>query len=148
MSLGHRNIFKKINVLLSPLLSLVSMKMYLVLLCVYLFLAKKYLEYLNAEVRFELDFKLIVNVQMVFFNCSFLCFYIQPTHCYFGLKLIHCVVHLRSLSQNSSVLPEEEDEKSCSESEADRHKPTVDQQEVCLCVCVCVCVCVLVLVCL
>ncbi|XP_061667338.1 E3 ubiquitin ligase RNF157 isoform X3 [Syngnathoides biaculeatus] len=29
----------------------------------------------------------------------------------------------KSLSQNSSVLPEEEDEKSCSESEARRHKP-------------------------
>nr|XP_020444466.1 RING finger protein 157 isoform X2 [Monopterus albus] len=35
----------------------------------------------------------------------------------------------KSLSQNSSVLPEEEDEKSCSESEACRHKLTVDQQE-------------------
>ncbi|XP_031171406.1 E3 ubiquitin ligase RNF157 isoform X2 [Sander lucioperca] len=34
----------------------------------------------------------------------------------------------KSLSQNSSVLPEEEDEKSCSESEACRHKLTVDQQ--------------------
>uniref|UniRef100_A0A8C4P0J9 E3 ubiquitin-protein ligase n=1 Tax=Dicentrarchus labrax TaxID=13489 RepID=A0A8C4P0J9_DICLA len=37
----------------------------------------------------------------------------------------------KSLSQNSSVLPEEEDEKSCSESEACRHKLAVDQQEVC-----------------
>uniref|UniRef100_A0A3Q3DHR2 E3 ubiquitin-protein ligase n=1 Tax=Hippocampus comes TaxID=109280 RepID=A0A3Q3DHR2_HIPCM len=36
-----------------------------------------------------------------------------------------------SLSQNSSVLPEEEDEKSCSESEARRHKRTVDPQEQC-----------------
>lgn len=46
----------------------------------------------------------------------------------------------RSLSQNSSVLPEEEDEKSCSESEACRHKLVVDQQEVCVCqVCVKVC---------
>uniref|UniRef100_A0A671XBP8 E3 ubiquitin-protein ligase n=1 Tax=Sparus aurata TaxID=8175 RepID=A0A671XBP8_SPAAU len=44
----------------------------------------------------------------------------------------------KSLSQNSSVLPEEEDEKSCSESEACRHKLAVDQQEVCVCVCVCV----------
>uniref|UniRef100_A0A7N8XDL6 E3 ubiquitin-protein ligase n=1 Tax=Mastacembelus armatus TaxID=205130 RepID=A0A7N8XDL6_9TELE len=35
----------------------------------------------------------------------------------------------KSLSQNSSVLPEEEDEKSCSESDACRHKLTVDQQE-------------------
>ncbi|XP_040924592.1 E3 ubiquitin ligase RNF157 isoform X2 [Betta splendens] len=35
----------------------------------------------------------------------------------------------KSLSQNSSVLPEEEDEKSCSELEACRHKHTVDQQE-------------------
>ncbi|XP_019725832.1 RING finger protein 157 isoform X1 [Hippocampus comes] len=35
----------------------------------------------------------------------------------------------KSLSQNSSVLPEEEDEKSCSESEARRHKRTVDPQE-------------------
>ncbi|XP_033466932.2 E3 ubiquitin ligase RNF157 isoform X2 [Epinephelus lanceolatus] len=35
----------------------------------------------------------------------------------------------KSLSQNSSVLPEEEDEKSCSESEACRHKLVVDQQE-------------------
>ncbi|XP_049420019.1 E3 ubiquitin ligase RNF157 isoform X2 [Epinephelus fuscoguttatus] len=35
----------------------------------------------------------------------------------------------KSLSQNSSVLPEEEDEKSCSESEACRHKLAVDQQE-------------------
>lgn len=33
----------------------------------------------------------------------------------------------RSLSQNSSVLPEEEDEKSCSDSEACRHKLVVDQ---------------------
>ncbi|XP_075889704.1 E3 ubiquitin ligase RNF157 isoform X3 [Nelusetta ayraudi] len=33
----------------------------------------------------------------------------------------------KSLSQNSSVLPEEEDEKSCSDSEACRHKPVVDQ---------------------
>uniref|UniRef100_A0A8C3AV67 E3 ubiquitin-protein ligase n=1 Tax=Cyclopterus lumpus TaxID=8103 RepID=A0A8C3AV67_CYCLU len=32
----------------------------------------------------------------------------------------------KSLSQNSSVLPEEEDEKSCSESEACRHKLAVD----------------------
>uniref|UniRef100_A0A4W6DYF6 E3 ubiquitin-protein ligase n=1 Tax=Lates calcarifer TaxID=8187 RepID=A0A4W6DYF6_LATCA len=47
----------------------------------------------------------------------------------------------KSLSQNSSVLPEEEDEKSCSESEACRHKISVDQQEVFVCVCVCVCVC-------
>uniref|UniRef100_A0A7N6A916 E3 ubiquitin-protein ligase n=1 Tax=Anabas testudineus TaxID=64144 RepID=A0A7N6A916_ANATE len=37
----------------------------------------------------------------------------------------------KSLSQNSSVLPEEEDEKSCSESDPCRHKHTVDQQEVC-----------------
>uniref|UniRef100_A0A3Q3A800 E3 ubiquitin-protein ligase n=1 Tax=Kryptolebias marmoratus TaxID=37003 RepID=A0A3Q3A800_KRYMA len=43
----------------------------------------------------------------------------------------------KSLSQNSSVLPEEEDEKSCSESDACRHKLVVDQQEVCVCVCVC-----------
>lgn len=35
----------------------------------------------------------------------------------------------KSLSQNSSVLPEEEDEKSCSESEACRRKLAVDQQE-------------------
>ncbi|KAM4525646.1 E3 ubiquitin ligase RNF157 isoform 3-T3 [Odontesthes bonariensis] len=35
----------------------------------------------------------------------------------------------KSLSQNSSVLPEEEDEKSCSESDASRHKLVVDQQE-------------------
>ncbi|XP_051925620.1 E3 ubiquitin ligase RNF157 isoform X3 [Hippocampus zosterae] len=35
----------------------------------------------------------------------------------------------KSLSQNSSVLPEEEDEKSCSESEARRHKRTADPQE-------------------
>ncbi|XP_061913184.1 E3 ubiquitin ligase RNF157 isoform X2 [Entelurus aequoreus] len=35
----------------------------------------------------------------------------------------------KSLSQNSSVLPEEEDEKSCSELEACRHKLAVDQQE-------------------
>ncbi|XP_033963939.1 E3 ubiquitin ligase RNF157 isoform X2 [Pseudochaenichthys georgianus] len=35
----------------------------------------------------------------------------------------------KSLSQNSSVLPEEEDEKSCSVSEACRHKLAVDQQE-------------------
>ncbi|KAM6898123.1 E3 ubiquitin ligase Rnf157 isoform 1-T1 [Lycodopsis pacificus] len=35
----------------------------------------------------------------------------------------------KSLSQNSSVLPEEEDEKSCSESEACHHKLAVDQQE-------------------
>ncbi|TMS22075.1 hypothetical protein E3U43_012340 [Larimichthys crocea] len=35
----------------------------------------------------------------------------------------------KSLSQNSSVLPEEEDEKSCSESDACRHKLAVDQQE-------------------
>ncbi|KAL6094386.1 rnf157 [Pungitius sinensis] len=35
----------------------------------------------------------------------------------------------KSLSQNSSVLPEEEDEKSCSESEACCHKLAVDQQE-------------------
>ncbi|PWA21576.1 hypothetical protein CCH79_00003135, partial [Gambusia affinis] len=35
----------------------------------------------------------------------------------------------KSLSQNSSVLPEEEDEKSCSESDACRPKLTVDQQE-------------------
>uniref|UniRef100_A0A7N6FED8 E3 ubiquitin-protein ligase n=1 Tax=Anabas testudineus TaxID=64144 RepID=A0A7N6FED8_ANATE len=35
----------------------------------------------------------------------------------------------KSLSQNSSVLPEEEDEKSCSESDPCRHKHTVDQQE-------------------
>ncbi|XP_034069349.1 E3 ubiquitin ligase RNF157 isoform X1 [Gymnodraco acuticeps] len=35
----------------------------------------------------------------------------------------------KSLSQNSSVLPEEEDEKSCSESEACRHKLAIDQQE-------------------
>nr|XP_046232661.1 E3 ubiquitin ligase RNF157 isoform X2 [Scatophagus argus] len=35
----------------------------------------------------------------------------------------------KSLSQNSSVLPEEEDEKSCSESEACRHKLAVDPQE-------------------
>ncbi|XP_047194391.1 E3 ubiquitin ligase RNF157 [Hippoglossus stenolepis] len=35
----------------------------------------------------------------------------------------------KSLSQNSSVLPEEEDEKSCSESEACRHKLAVNQQE-------------------
>ncbi|XP_063749152.1 E3 ubiquitin ligase RNF157 isoform X2 [Eleginops maclovinus] len=35
----------------------------------------------------------------------------------------------KSLSQNSSVLPEEEDEKSCSESEACRHKLAVGQQE-------------------
>ena len=54
----------------------------------------------------------------------------------------------RSLSQNSSVLPEEEDEKSCSESEvqarASRRKLAVEQQEVCVCVCsMCVCtVCV------
>ncbi|XP_034715306.1 E3 ubiquitin ligase RNF157 isoform X4 [Etheostoma cragini] len=34
----------------------------------------------------------------------------------------------KSLSQNSSVLPEEEDEKSCSESEACRHKLAVDQE--------------------
>uniref|UniRef100_A0A8C9XAZ6 E3 ubiquitin-protein ligase n=1 Tax=Sander lucioperca TaxID=283035 RepID=A0A8C9XAZ6_SANLU len=34
----------------------------------------------------------------------------------------------KSLSQNSSVLPEEEDEKSCSESEACRHKLTVDHR--------------------
>ncbi|XP_078135110.1 E3 ubiquitin ligase RNF157 isoform X3 [Sander vitreus] len=34
----------------------------------------------------------------------------------------------KSLSQNSSVLPEEEDEKSCSESEACRHKLAMDQQ--------------------
>ena len=51
----------------------------------------------------------------------------------------------RSLSQNSSVLPEEEDEKSCSESEvqarASRRKLAVEQQEVCVrAVCVCVCV--------
>uniref|UniRef100_A0AAQ5Z0C0 E3 ubiquitin-protein ligase n=1 Tax=Amphiprion ocellaris TaxID=80972 RepID=A0AAQ5Z0C0_AMPOC len=36
----------------------------------------------------------------------------------------------KSLSQNSSVLPEEEDDKSCSESEACHHKLVVDQQEV------------------
>ncbi|KAM4715616.1 E3 ubiquitin ligase RNF157 isoform 1-T1 [Anableps anableps] len=35
----------------------------------------------------------------------------------------------KSLSQNSSVLPEEEDEKSCSESDACRPKLAVDQQE-------------------
>uniref|UniRef100_A0AAQ5XDG7 E3 ubiquitin-protein ligase n=1 Tax=Amphiprion ocellaris TaxID=80972 RepID=A0AAQ5XDG7_AMPOC len=35
----------------------------------------------------------------------------------------------KSLSQNSSVLPEEEDDKSCSESEACHHKLVVDQQE-------------------
>ncbi|XP_033974696.1 E3 ubiquitin ligase RNF157 isoform X4 [Trematomus bernacchii] len=35
----------------------------------------------------------------------------------------------KSLSQNSSVLPEEDDERSCSESEACRHKLAVDQQE-------------------
>ncbi|KAM6897051.1 E3 ubiquitin ligase RNF157 isoform 4-T4 [Xenentodon cancila] len=35
----------------------------------------------------------------------------------------------KSLSQNSSVLPEEEDEKSCSESDACRPKLVVDQQE-------------------
>ncbi|KAM9773382.1 E3 ubiquitin ligase RNF157 isoform X4 [Syngnathus typhle] len=35
----------------------------------------------------------------------------------------------KSLSQNSSVLPEEEDEKSCSELEARRHKLAVDPQE-------------------
>nr|XP_040032571.1 E3 ubiquitin ligase Rnf157 isoform X2 [Gasterosteus aculeatus aculeatus] len=35
----------------------------------------------------------------------------------------------KSLSQNSSVLPEEEDEKSCSESEACCHKLAVEQQE-------------------
>uniref|UniRef100_A0A8D3BT15 E3 ubiquitin-protein ligase n=1 Tax=Scophthalmus maximus TaxID=52904 RepID=A0A8D3BT15_SCOMX len=34
------------------------------------------------------------------------------------------------------------DEKSCSESEACRHKLAVDQQEVCVCVCVSVCLCV------
>lgn len=44
---------------------------------------------------------------------------------------VDCVFHFRSLSQNSSVLPEEEDEKSCSESDASRLKHTVDQQEVC-----------------
>lgn len=49
------------------------------------------------------------------------------------VKLVHCVVYFRSLSQNSSVLPEEEDEKSCSESEACRHKLAADQQEVCVC---------------
>ncbi|XP_049614153.1 E3 ubiquitin ligase RNF157 isoform X7 [Syngnathus scovelli] len=35
----------------------------------------------------------------------------------------------KSLSQNSSVLPEEEDEKSCSELEGRRHKLAVDPQE-------------------
>uniref|UniRef100_A0A3P8U8N4 E3 ubiquitin-protein ligase n=1 Tax=Amphiprion percula TaxID=161767 RepID=A0A3P8U8N4_AMPPE len=35
----------------------------------------------------------------------------------------------KSLSQNSSVLPEEEDDKSCSESEACHNKLVVDQQE-------------------
>ncbi|XP_057682452.1 E3 ubiquitin ligase RNF157 isoform X3 [Corythoichthys intestinalis] len=35
----------------------------------------------------------------------------------------------KSLSQNSSVLPEEEDEKSCSELEARRHKLAVEPQE-------------------
>ncbi|TWW82264.1 E3 ubiquitin ligase [Takifugu flavidus] len=35
----------------------------------------------------------------------------------------------KSLSQNSSVLPEEEDEKSCSESEAFQQKLSVDKQE-------------------
>lgn len=46
-----------------------------------------------------------------------------------GLKLKKSVS--KSLSQNSSVLPEEEDEKSCSESEAQacRRKLAVDQQE-------------------
>uniref|UniRef100_A0A674NJK2 E3 ubiquitin-protein ligase n=1 Tax=Takifugu rubripes TaxID=31033 RepID=A0A674NJK2_TAKRU len=74
---------------------------------------------------------------------------------------------------NSSVLPEEEDEKSCSESEAFQQKLSVDKQEVrvcdrflfkshrqfflkdtgvymcvraCVCVCVCACVCVCVCV--
>ncbi|XP_077407701.1 E3 ubiquitin ligase RNF157 isoform X2 [Vanacampus margaritifer] len=44
-----------------------------------------------------------------------------------GLKLKKSAS--KSLSQNSSVLPEEEDEKSCSELEARRHKLAVDPQE-------------------
>ncbi|KAM4526729.1 E3 ubiquitin ligase RNF157 isoform 2-T2 [Fundulus diaphanus] len=44
-----------------------------------------------------------------------------------GLKLKKS--NSKSLSQNSSVLPEEEDEKSCSESDACRPKLVVDQQE-------------------
>uniref|UniRef100_A0A3Q2PC55 E3 ubiquitin-protein ligase n=1 Tax=Fundulus heteroclitus TaxID=8078 RepID=A0A3Q2PC55_FUNHE len=44
-----------------------------------------------------------------------------------GLKLKKS--NSKSLSQNSSVLPEEEDEKSCSESDACRPKLAVDQQE-------------------
>ncbi|XP_077357799.1 E3 ubiquitin ligase RNF157-like isoform X1 [Festucalex cinctus] len=44
-----------------------------------------------------------------------------------GLKLKKSAS--KSLSQNSSVLPEEDDEKSCSELEARRHKLAVDPQE-------------------
>ena len=58
------------------------------------------------------------------------------------------IIYFRSLSQNSSVLPEEEDEKSCSESEACRHKLAVDQQEVCVCVCETETICCVVSCCL
>ncbi|XP_004084310.1 E3 ubiquitin ligase RNF157 isoform X1 [Oryzias latipes] len=44
-----------------------------------------------------------------------------------GLKLKKSAS--KSISQNSSVLPEEEDEKCCSESDVCRHKLPVDQQE-------------------
>uniref|UniRef100_A0A3B3D758 E3 ubiquitin-protein ligase n=1 Tax=Oryzias melastigma TaxID=30732 RepID=A0A3B3D758_ORYME len=44
-----------------------------------------------------------------------------------GLKLKKSAS--KSISQNSSVLPEEEDEKCCSESDACRHKVAADQQE-------------------
>ena len=68
-----------------------------------------------------------------------------------SLLVPHSVVYFRSLSQNSSVLQEEEDEKSCSESEvqACRRKLPADPPEVCVPVCVLVsvsvymCVCVL-----
>ena len=66
----------------------------------------------------------------------------KPIVVIFVLRDSIVVLCFRSLSQNSSVLPEEEDEKSCSESEACRHKLAVDQQEVCVCLCVSVCVCV------
>lgn len=56
---------------------------------------------------------------------------VQQTHNSYFYPLFF-FLYSRSLSQNSSVLPEEEDEKSCSESEACRHKLTVDQQEVCV----------------
>ena len=69
---------------------------------------------------------------------------------YWSLFVSHSVVYSRSLSQNSSVLQEEEDEKSCSESEAQacRRKLPVDPPEVCVPVCACVRVCVCVCACL